>query len=285
VSDPVIDSHHHIWDPARADYPWMTDELAPIRRRFGPADLEPLLLTRGVDRTIVVQTRSSVEETVELLALAEKHKFIAGVVGWVDLTAANVPETLEQLRESPGGSKLVGVRHQVHDEANPGWLLRDDVQSGIEAVGRAGLTYDLLVRPRELPAAAETAHLHPDISFVVDHVGKPRIRLGPEDREWADGLARLAEHDNVACKLSGLVTEARWDGWQVHDLVPYVSPALAWFGERRLLFGSDWPVCLLAGSYERVFDAYRAALDPVADEARARIFGLNAIDAYRIAAD
>jgi L-fuconolactonase len=148
--------------------------------------------------------------------------------------------------------------------------------------GKAGLTYDLLVRPRELAAAVETARLHPDVSFVIDHLAKPRVRLGREDREWADALARLATRENVACKLSGLVTEARWDSWNVSDLVPYVRHALARFGEQRLLFGSDWPVCLLACSYEQVFDTYRGAVGPVSHDVRTRIFGLNAVDCYRL---
>jgi L-fucono-1,5-lactonase len=285
MNHPVIDAHQHFWDPDRADYPWMTDELASIRRPFGPADLEPLLRRRGVDRTIAVQTRSSVEETVELLGLAAKHEFIAGVVGWIDLTAADVSQALDELRAAPGGTKLVGIRHQVHDEPDPKWLLRSDVQRGIEEVGRAGLTYDLLVRPRELPAAVETVRRHPGMRFVVDHLAKPRIRVGGDDREWAAGLARLAEHERVACKLSGLVTEACWGGWTVNELAPYVRRALAWFGERRLLFGSDWPVCLLAGTYDRVFDAYRDALGPVANHGRAQVFGLNAIDFYRLGGD
>jgi L-fucono-1,5-lactonase len=280
MSDPVVDSHQHFWDPTRADYPWLTDELARIRRPFGPSDLEPLLRTRGVDCTIVVQTRSSVDETVDLLALAAQHSFIAGVVGWIDLTAASASAALDELRQAPGGAKLIGIRHQVHDEVDPGWLLRDDVQTGIAAVGRACLTYDLLVRPRELPAAVETARRHPEVRFVVDHLAKPRVRQG-EDPEWADGLARLAEHENVACKLSGLVTEARWNSWRVEDLAPFVHHALACFGVRRLLFGSDWPVCLLAGDYPQVFDAYRDALG-VSDDVCARVFGLNAIDVYRL---
>jgi L-fuconolactonase len=285
VSAPVIDSHHHFWDPTRAEYPWMTDEVALIRRPFGPADLEPVLRACGVDRTIVVQARASVDETVALLEVADRHEFVAGVVGWVDLTARDVAGALAAVRAAPGGPKLVGIRHQVHDEADADWLLRDDVQSGIEAVGRAGLTYDLLVRARELPAALEATRLHPETRFVIDHLAKPSVRAGGVDREWEDRLARFTEQEHVACKLSGLVTEARWDAWSVHELRPYVSRALSWFGERRMLFGSDWPVCLLAGTYERVYDAYRAALGPVSVEVQARVFGLNAIDVYGLATD
>jgi L-fuconolactonase len=276
----VVDAHQHFWDPARATYAWLTDELDPIRRAFGPADLEPELRRRGIDRTILVQTRSSIEETLEFLALADSHAFAAGVVGWVDLTASDVAGVLASLRRERGGERLVGIRHQVHDEANPRWLLRDDVQRGLAAVGDAGLAYELLVRPRELPAALETVRRHPDMRFVIDHLGKPRIRDGADDPSWARWLPRFAPYENVRCKLSGLVTEADWTGWTIDGLRVYVRRALEWFGEDRLVFGSDWPVCLLAGSYERVVDAYRDAVGPVSPTAQTRIFGLNAIEFY-----
>ncbi len=173
----IVDAHQHFWDPARADYPWMTDEVAPLRRRFGPEDLEPLLRAHGVDGTIVVQARHSLDETRELLAIAAATPFVLGVVGWVDLTG----DVERQLVELDGA--LVGIRHQVHDEPDPAWLLRDDVQRGLGAVAAAGLVYDLLVRTRELPAAVETARRQPGLTFVLDHAGKR-----PEaDGEWAGG--------------------------------------------------------------------------------------------------
>ena len=277
----VVDAHHHFWDPARASYPWMTEALAPIRRRFGPEDLRPLLAASRVDRTILVQTRSSVDETREFLATAAKHAFIAGVVGWVDLTAPDVAEQLAALRAGPGGAKLVGIRHQVHDEADPGWLLRDDVRRGLAAVGDAGLAYDLLVRARELPAALATVRDLPEMRFVVDHLAKPPIISGAT-AEWAARLAPLAAYPNAFCKLSGMVTEADWKRWTVHDLAPYVLRVLGWFGPERCVFGSDWPVCLVAGSYSRVIEACRQAIGDVPSADRERIFGGNATLLYRL---
>lgn len=277
----VVDSHQHFLDPATADYPWMTDELAVIRRRFTPGDLRPSLLERGVDQTILVQTRSSLPETREFLATAAATDFIAGVVGWVDLTDPGVDSTLASLQARPDGRKLVGIRHQVHDEPDAQWLLRADVQKGLAAVEQAGLAYDLLVRPRELPAALDTVRAFPGLRFVVDHIAKPSIRTH-EIEPWASRLGPLAELPNVWCKLSGMITEAEWTTWHPDDLVPYVRRALDWFGTGRLLFGSDWPVCLLAGSYTQVFDALDHALGNIPAEERARIFGGNAADVYHI---
>ena len=277
----TVDSHHHFWDPRRASYPWMTDELAAIRRPFGPTDLRPLLDANGVDRTILVQTRSSEDETREFLATAAANDFIAGVVGWVDLTAPDVADRLAALRAGPGGAKLVGIRHQVHDEANPDWLQRLDVQVGIRAVGGAGLAYDLLVRTRELPAALVTARVHADVRFVIDHLAKPPIASGEIDA-WSERMAPLAALPNVMCKVSGLVTEADWKRWTVDDLRPYVRRALELFGPARCVFGSDWPVCLVAASYEQVLSACRRAIGDISAVEGERIFGGNAVALYRI---
>jgi L-fuconolactonase len=228
----IVDTHQHYWDPARADYPWITDEIALLRRRFDPGDLEPLLRANGVAGTVVVQARSELAETRELLALAEETPSLLGVVGWVDLTA----EVEEQLAGLDG--PLVGIRHTVHDEEDPEWLLRDDVQRGIAAVGAAGLVYDLLVRARELPAAVETVRRHPGVDFVLDHAGK--APASGHD-EWAEGVAALAGLPNVACKISGLFTE--------FDPAGTAKLVLGWFGRQRCMFGSDWPVCLLASEY------------------------------------
>ena len=278
---PIVDAHHHFWDPARAEYPWMTAELAAIRRRFGPEDLRPLLAANGVDRTILVQTRASLGETRELLATAALHDFIAGVVSWVDLTAPDVGQQLASLRAGPGGAKLVAIRHQVHDEADPAWLGRAEVRRGIAAVGEAGLAYDILVRTRELPAALATVRDLPGIRFVIDHIAKPPIASGAID-DWAAGLQPLAAYPNVYCKLSGMVTEADWSHWTVRDLAPYASRALDWFGPERCVFGSDWPVCLVAASYEQVIDACRELLRDASIADRDRIFGANAAELYRL---
>lgn len=275
----VVDAHHHFWDPAAAEYPWMTDDLAAIRRRFAPEDLRPLLAQCGIDRTVLVQTRASLDETREFLETAARTEFVAGVVGWVDLTDGRVAATLRDLRAAPGGGRLVGVRHQVHDEADPGWLLRPDVRRGLVAVGDAGLAYDLLVRTRELPAALRTARDFPEMRLVIDHIAKPPIRAG-DPHAWAEAMAPFSELGNVFCKLSGMVTEADWRTWRPDDLLPYVRRVVGWFGENRLMFGSDWPVCLVAGSYARVVNALLYALGDVSPASRAKIMGANAVRFY-----
>jgi len=258
----------------------MTDALAPIRRRFGPEDLEPLLAPNGVDRTVLVQTRSSLDETREFLATAALHDFIAGVVGWVDLTA-DVPKQIASLQAGPGGKKLVGIRHQAHDEADPEWLTKKDVRRGIAAVGKAGLVYDILVRARELPAALVLVKALSDMRFVIDHIAKPPIASGATS-EWAAGLKPLAAFPNVSVKLSGMVTEADWRRWTVRDITPYVQRVLEWFGPERCVFGSDWPVCLVAASYARVIDVCGQAIGDLAAAERERIFGGNAAELYRL---
>jgi L-fuconolactonase len=246
----IVDAHQHFWDPASAEYPWMTDDVAALRRRFGPEDLEPLLDEHGVTGTVLVQARGSLDETRTLLEIAAATPFVLGVVGWIDLTDADAARVLDDL-----GGKLVGVRHQVEDEPDPAWLLRPDVQRGLAAVGLAGLAYDLLVRARELPAAVETAQRHPDVRFVLDHVGKPPLRSG-DLTAWEVGVAALADLPNVTCKLSGLFTEAEPGA----DLLPTLEQALRWFGPERCMFGSDWPVCLLATDYGAALDVVLRAV-------------------------
>ena len=265
----IVDAHQHFWDPARADYPWMVGEAAPLRRRFGPEDLSPLLDKHGVSGTVVVQARASLDETRELLELAAATPFVLGVVGWVDLTDPGVARVLAGL-EGP----LVGVRHQVHDEPDPQWLLRADVQRGLAAAGEAGLAYDLLVRTAELPAAAETARRYPEVRFVLDHVAKPPLRSG-DLGAWADGVAALADLPNVTCKLSGLFTEAEPGA----ELAPIVERALRWFGAERCMFGSDWPVCLLAADYGGALELVRSA---VGAGDRDAVLAQTAIRTYRL---
>ena len=275
----IIDSHQHFWDPQRFDYPWMTTGLEPIRRAFGPRDLEPTLSERGVSHTVLVQAKSSIDETRYLLDIATSTRFVAGVVGWVDLTDPGAGDTIARLRGEPGGEHLVGIRHQVHDEEDRDWLLRQDVRSGLRDLAVAGLTFDFLVRTRELPSALQTARMYPDIRFVIDHVAKPPIKEGSIDA-WARAMEPFSELGNVYCKLSGMVTEADWGRWTSDQLVPYVQRTLAWFGEDRLLFGSDWPVCLLAARYEEVMHALDHALGDISAKARSKIFGANAIGFY-----
>ena len=280
----IVDAHHHFWDPARADYPWLTDELAVIKRAFGPTDLAPLVKAAGIDATILVQTRSSLEETEEFLATAVATSFVRGVVGWVDLCDPAVDEMIARLQAGPGGNCLVGIRHQVHDEPDPAWLLRADVRRGIRAVGKAGLVYDLLVRARELPAARDVVAAMPDVRFVVDHLAKPPIRIGP-DPAWDAGVASFRGLPNAWWKLSGLVTEADWDAWQPPDLQPFVHRVLAVAGADRLMFGSDWPVCLLAAGYDQVLSAAHALTAALTADEQAALFGGTAARVYGLSVD
>lgn len=280
---PRIDSHHHLWDPAGRAYPWLAG-LDAIQRRFGVEDLLPLLAANDLDGSVLVQTVSDVDETRDFLKTAAATPEIFGVVGWVDLTDSNVGPTIQDLREGDGGAFLVGIRHQVHDEQNPDWLLHEDVQRGLEAIATADLVYDLLVRPRELPAAITVARDFPHLRFVVDHIAKPPIASG-ELEPWSELMHEFSGLDNVACKLSGMVTEADHDHWSPDDLLPYIRTVVEVFGPDRLMFGSDWPVCLLAASYDEVIQATRsvlAELDALTPEADAAIFGGTATRWYRL---
>ncbi len=275
----VIDAHHHLLDPDRTHYPWMTPELAAIDRPFGPEDLAPELAAAGIDRTILVQTISSAEETRGFLATAAATPSIAGVVGWVDLTDPGVADAIAATRAGPGGDRLVGIRHQVQVEPDPEWLARSDVRQGLAAIEAAQLTYDLLVRARELPAALAVVRANPDLRFVIDHLAKPPIASG-ELGPWAGRLRPFAGLDNVWCKVSGLVTEADWRSWRVADLAPAVEIALEVFGPSRLIFGSDWPVCLVAASYGDVVTAARELTAGLSEAERAAVFGGAAERAY-----
>lgn len=280
----TVDAHHHFWDTGRADrdYYWMGDDLAAIRGHYGPEQLRPLIRAAGIDRTVIVQTIPSVPETEDFLATAAATDFVAGVVGWVDLTDPGVDGQLARLKARPDGRYLVSIRHQVHDESDPEWLSRGDVRNGIGAVGRAGLAYDVLVRSRELPSALALVQSFPEMRFVVDHIAKPEIKAHQLE-PWASRMQPLAAYPNVWVKVSGMVTEADWAHWAPDDLVPYVQRLIDWFGPGRLLFGSDWPVCTLAASYGQVVDAARHALGKLTPDEMGLVFGGNAVEAYRLA--
>jgi L-fuconolactonase len=272
---PVVDAHHHFWDPARAHYPWLTDERAAIRRAFGPDDLRPVLAANGVDLTIVVEARSSLEETREMLALAEATDFLAGVIGWVDLADPDLAATIAELRAAPGGRHFRGIRHQVREEPDARWLVRPDVLGGLRSLAAAGLAYDLLVTKRELPAALEAARTIPELTFVVEHLGAPAVRQG-DDPDWAAGMALLAGEPNVRCKVSGLVLGTS------EQLAPFVSRLRSWFGPDRLMFGSDWPVCLLGARYEEIMARLHELLRDEPEAARRAILGDTAVRTYRL---
>ncbi|THA71121.1 amidohydrolase [Streptomyces sp. A0958] len=276
----VVDAHHHVWDLSVRDQDWITDEeLAPLRRDFTLADLEPEARAAGVRATVLVQTVTVAEETPEFLALADGSELVAGVVGWSDLTAPDIADTLAALRELPGGDRLVGLRHQVQGEPDPDWLLRPDVLRGLAAVADAGLVYDLVVLPHQLPAATRAAALLPGLVLVLDHAGKPPIAAG-RSHPWAGDLRALAALPNTVCKLSGLVTEADPRTWSVADLRPYAETVIDAFGPARLMFGSDWPVCRLAATYTEVLDTARTLIEGLGDEEREAVLATTAERVY-----
>jgi L-fuconolactonase len=276
-----VDAHHHIWDLTVREQSWMVGpELDPIRRNFSIDDLAPQAAAAGITATVLVQTVGQVDETVEFLQVAASNDLVAGVVGWVDLTAPDVAEQLTGLLARPDGSYLKGIRHQVHDEPDVNWLLRPDVQRGLSAVAAAGLVYDLLTKPPHLPAAIETARAFPQLTFVVDHISKPVI--GDPLDPWATDLRRLAALPNVTCKLSGMVTEAPWSTWNPADLQPYADTVLDAFGPDRIMFGSDWPVCLLAASYPQVVTTAETLTAHLTPKEREAIFTTTATHTYNL---
>jgi L-fuconolactonase len=250
----AVDAHHHLWNPSDPGQGWLADPaLATIRRRFDLGDLHDAVRAgvagRPVTATVLVQSVARKDETERLLALAADDDLVAAVVGWVDLTA-DVSAQLDRLRGGHGGRLLRGVRHLVQDEPDPRWLLRDDVLAGLQALANADLPYDLLVRPPQLPAAVELSRRLPGLRFVLDHAGKPQLASGDLEG-WSHDVRALARSEQVVCKVSGLITEANHQRWSVADLRPAWDTVLDAFGPRRLLFGSDWPVCLLAANWER----------------------------------
>jgi L-fuconolactonase len=260
----IIDAHHHLWDPADRPYPWMDDSVAPIRRRFDVDDLRAAARSTDVTRTIVVQAVHDPGETAWLL---EQPEPVAGVVGWVDLTAPDVVDRIAALIVGSGGDRpastlLVGIRHQAHDEPDPDWLARPEVVRGVRAVAAAGLVFDVLVRAREHRAALALLDAVPEGSFVLDHAGKPDI--AGEDSWWAGRIDDFAARPNVACKVSGLFTEAGPE-WRRQPVDRYVRAVVERFGPERSLFGSDWPVSTLATTYD---DVVRRTTDALADLAR-----------------
>jgi L-fuconolactonase len=263
----ILDAHHHLWDPDLCEYAWMSGDAARLREPRGLDDLRAVAGPAGVGATVAVQAATTELETTWLLALAaDSGGLVAGVVGWVDLEAPDVAERLAILQAAPGGERLVGIRHPVHDEADPDWLGRGAVRAGLRAVAEAGLPYDLLLFGEHLPAALRVAEALPELALVVDHGAKPRIAEGGWE-PWNAGLASLAEHERVHCKLSGLVTEARWDAWREDGIERYAARLLELFGPERLMFGSDWPVCTLAASYAEVLELAQSVLGPGEREA------------------
>ncbi len=276
----IVDSHHHFWDRTMAgyDHGWLEEPgNEKICRNFLPADLEPRIQAAGIDKTVFVQTQHNVEETRWVLSLAEQHDWLAGIVGWVDLASPDCEAQLEEFKDDP---YFVGVRHLVQNEPDD-FILRDDILRGLSVLEKHDVAYDLLFFVPQLQHAASVARQFPNLRLVIDHLAKPYIKAGAIDG-WREDFIAAAQCPNVYCKLSGMVTEADWNDWTPEDLKPYVSTALEHFTPDRCMFGSDWPVCELAATYQQVFDALTECIGGVSDSEREKILGKNAIDFYRL---
>jgi len=273
----IIDSHQHFWkyDPVRDN--WIDDSMEIIRKDFFPKDLKPLLDENGIDGCIAVQADQSETETEFLLTCAAENPFIKGVVGWVDLTAKNLEKRLMHYKANP---LFKGVRHIVQAEKED-YLLREDVQNGIGKLAKHKLTFDILIFPHQLPAAIEMVEKFPKQQFILDHIAKPNISA-PMDKEWKANIAALSKFENVSCKLSGMVTEAENFVFSDDSFTPFMDHVFASFGANRVLFGSDWPVCLLATGYKTVFALINAYLEKQSTQIKAQVLGQNAIKIYNL---
>jgi L-fuconolactonase len=267
----VLDAHVHLWDLTAHPQPW-TQSLPRLRRSFLVDELRSVLQDHGVQAAIAVQAGDTTGETVDLLALADTEPVIAGVVGWADFTATDLPAQLDALRAAPGGHRLVGLRHQLQVEPDPRWLAQDQVRTGLRQLAERGLVFDLVVSPHQLPLAIDTVAAIPGTRFVLDHAGKPRLVDG-DLSAWRSSISALSAWPNVAVKLSGLVTEAAWDSWTQEQLDPVIEHVLDRFGPNRVMAGSDWPVCLLAADYGAVRATLNGALTRLDADERAAVLG------------
>ncbi|KGE85237.1 MAG: amidohydrolase family protein [Phaeodactylibacter xiamenensis] len=274
-----IDAHQHFWEYDPVAYPWISEAMPKLRKDHLPTDLSPLLKEEGIGGCVAVQARQSPEETDFLLHLTQQYAFIKGVVGWIDLQAPDVAQTLGHYQSNP---LLKGIRHIVQDEPDDEFLLRPDFLRGVQKLGQQGYTYDILVFERHLPVVLKFLDACPDQPFVLDHLGKPTIEGGPSPL-WKDHIRSIAAHPNVYCKLSGLVTEADWNNWQREDFYPFLDIAMEAFGPERLMIGSDWPVCLLAAdSYHETVNVVQMYLQQYAPEAQPAILGATATQFYQL---
>jgi len=271
-----IDAHHHLWKYVASEHPWMTKEMNVLQRDFLPEDLSALAAA-GVTGTIVVEATRTLAETAWLINVAEHEDFIQGVVGWIPVTAPNVDTYLEPLAHH---LKLKGLRHAIHDEPDDEFVLRSDFNRGIDRLAGYGLSFDLLIFEKHLPQTIKFVDLHPNQIFILDHIAKPRIRersISP----WKDYISELARRRNVYCKLSGLVTETNWQSWAEDELRPYIDVVLSAFGPQRLMYGSDWPVMLLAGDYVQWYDVVTTTISKLSKTEQDRIMGGTAIEVSR----
>lgn len=273
-----IDAHQHFWqyDPDKHD--WIEDNMSRIRQDFMPDDLWPLLQAQDIAGCVAVQADQTGTETKFLLSLAAKYDFIKGVVGWIDIRSPRLAERLEHYQDE---TKLLGFRHVVQGEADVNFMLREDFMRGLAELQNRNYTYDILIFPHQLGAALELARRFPEQKFVVDHIAKPYIKDGFIDG-WSILMHALGERQNVYCKLSGMLTEAHWQDWTAEQLAPYLACVFEAFGPKRLMYGSDWPVCLLAGKYEAGLNVVKQFITQLSSDEQTAIMGQNAIDFYRL---
>lgn len=273
-----IDSHQHFWKYDPIDYDWINDEMAVIRKDFFPGDLEPLLKQNGFDGCVAVQAHQSEQETEQLLNYADQYKIVKGVVGWVDLQADNIEARLAHYQQF---EKLKGLRHVLQGEPQRDLMLQPRFKKGISLLSKFGFTYDILIFPDQLRFAKELVKEFSQQAFVIDHIAKPYIK-DKKTEEWEADMQAIAQHDNVYCKISGMVTEADWQTWKIDDFKPYLDIVVNSFGTSRVLFGSDWPVCLVAGSYEKVLDIVKNYFNPFSAQEQDLVFGENAVKFYNL---
>lgn len=273
-----IDTHHHFWkfDPIRDS--WITEEMQVIRRDFSPLDIQFVLERNGFGGSVAVQADQSKEETAYLVQLANDYPFIKGVVGWIDLQAADIRQQLDGYQSD---TVIKGFRHIVEGEADPDFLIRPAVLNGLKALADYGYTYDLLIRPRHYAATLDCVQQNPNLQFVLDHIAKPPIKSKAFD-EWATFIDALAALPNVVCKVSGLATEADWEGWKLDDFKQYLEHIFARFGKERIMYGSDWPVCLLAASYEESIAIVEDKLGQFTAAEKNAFWAENAIRVYNL---
>ncbi len=274
----TIDAHQHFWKYEPIKHKWINDSMSVIRRDFMPSDLKKVYGENGIDGCVAVQADQTLEETNFLLWLSEQHSFIKGIVGWVDLRAKNVNEVLEEYKTH---SKIKGFRHVVQGERDHNFLLRPDFMNGISLLEKKGYVYDILVFPHQLGAVLEFVKRFPNQKFVIDHIAKPYIKDGFYDG-WAIMMTEIAKHENVYCKLSGMITEADFDSWSADQIRPYMNLVLEAFGPSRLMFGSDWPVCLVAGNYKEVKKLVTDFISKLSLTEQSAIMGSNAIEFYSL---
>lgn len=274
----IIDAHHHAWKYNPIQYGWIDESMSVLKKDFLLQEIHKVFAKNGVEGSVLVQAVESTEETDFLLRLADQSDMIKGVVGWVDLQSEDV---VGKLQEYVGRAKLKGFRHVVQKEPDPSFMLNDNFQRGIDALQQFDFTYDILIFPNQLPAAIQLAKNFPNQSFVLDHIAKPYINDG-KISEWAKNLRLLAENENVHCKISGIVTEANWENWTYDQIAPYLDVVLEAFGIDRLMYGSDYPVCLLAAPYDTVIGIvkkYFTSFPPVDQQ---KVFGGNAMRFYKL---